>query len=1007
MLPYSKIIALLQKYRGGMQKIYFQEIIDELNNCYENNQTLSGWCRNRLIHFAKTDYELREILIANNIFDINWVIYDYCQKNKQLKQNSIKWFSEQLPVYDVLSNNLTRESIELGKTNSSLRNILRKYYFVGDWLGDLNYEENFKKILNICEDIDLNRYNWGETDNAKIFAKIIINKGKTLKVQTFIDSFLLQYKFEKDYEGLINPQNLFYYLLINTDQKPIDQLIENIYYILFKIPNKEDGWSALVHALIIYYSSGHLAFFNRINRIKKLNEKISFISNIFFRKLNNKLQNFKCVCIYGKSDNVFDRIGVSIILKSISSILPKSKCYSALEFLLELLMEDSYPYDFKIHIIESLCLVIKKIPESEQNTAWELILHYLVILMDTIKLKFLESLENNIEYIPQTSISRLFDLIFYDIEKTNIENQTIVAELLGFLYPKLDKVQQDLIRSYLEYSSTVTDNMLSASSNYSLGRIHIFYAIDADDEEDFQKEVKIAIKYYEDSYLKASYYNRARFCYPLYKSYYAVTFEPESSDEDIEELLICAFDNAEKSRTKNNLIKSIYNLYLAVKTAKNFNEDIDDKKKLTELQKFCDKALSVLSDTKESAPNVTSVIRRGLPKIDQQIKQLIQKIQNQTDNFYEKSKGTLDESIAKESKDLSDNLDPNDIELAKKSANKIFDKLISKLCPYHTHEKKQFLCDQLNTGKKTQDIIDKLQILSECFDLATDIYPTISEIILSNKEKNIAKIAVVQINFQIRDEFPFSLDNEKETKEKFEIFLEYAISNDVDLIIFPELSTKEKWIRFFKDKYPSIVIVFGSFYKEDFNISPVLFDSKSYMNQKKNNPSDSEDSLMNGIGMKRENNRLIKYQTKFGSFVILICRDFLKYVNSVVNCTDFILVPSLNPKPKRFHDLAHVIVTNNPSYIIISNNACYGGTSIFGQIHNNFFNLLRQNGCKMEDDDSYKICEFPKSEEGIIIASFNVLSKSISMQSPGDTELSIRPVQNIIKKSLQEIRNQI
>ena len=108
-------------------------------------------------------------------------------------------------------------------------------------------------------------------------------------------------------------------------------------------------------------------------------------------------------------------------------------------------------------------------------------------------------------------------------------------------------------------------------------------------------------------------------------------------------------------------------------------------------------------------------------------------------------------------------------------------------------------------------------------------------------------------------------------------------------------------------------------------------------------------------------------------------------------------VPAYNSANARFHKDADSHITNSPSYVIISNTALYGGTSIFGQLDFKHFNALKRGGCKKKDDSSYKLCEMEKDKEGLIIADFNLIHKSPQRQNPINPEEEIISVENIQK----------
>jgi len=222
--------------------------------------------------------------------------------------------------------------------------------------------------------------------------------------------------------------------------------------------------------------------------------------------------------------------------------------------------------------------------------------------------------------------------------------------------------------------------------------------------------------------------------------------------------------------------------------------------------------------------------------------------------------------------------------------------------------------------------------------------------------------------------------------------------NDVDIICLPELIMKEKWINLFKKSANKMVIVGGSYYKNCYNICPLLIDGKKCrFSQKKINPSSNEDPDIVGKGM--VSGKIINiYDTKYGKFSTLICRDIEKFIPFLRGLTDFVFVPSFNPIPDRFFKEADIHVSNSPSYVLISNTALYGGSAIFGQIDKKYLKSLKRINCrKNKDRYEYKICELKKNIEGMIIADLDIFHKSPTHPTPGDSSQEIKNIK-IIKK---------
>ena len=217
-----------------------------------------------------------------------------------------------------------------------------------------------------------------------------------------------------------------------------------------------------------------------------------------------------------------------------------------------------------------------------------------------------------------------------------------------------------------------------------------------------------------------------------------------------------------------------------------------------------------------------------------------------------------------------------------------------------------------------------------------------------------------------------------------------------------ELCLCEEWLIDIESNYPNIAIIPGTYYdKDNHNTCKFLIDStKLIPNQMKIKPSEFiENPIITGLGM-ISGDQIFIYETKFGKISILICRDFGNFIGKLADKIDIVFVPSYNSSPVRFEETAHDHVSNHPSYIIISNSALFGGTSIFGQMDRAYFNQLVQAGFKEKDSNNYKLCEVKKGLEGIIIADFNINNKGIQKPTPIDPSEAIRSVINIKKIDL-------
>jgi len=246
------------------------------------------------------------------------------------------------------------------------------------------------------------------------------------------------------------------------------------------------------------------------------------------------------------------------------------------------------------------------------------------------------------------------------------------------------------------------------------------------------------------------------------------------------------------------------------------------------------------------------------------------------------------------------------------------------------------------------------------------------------------------LKINLSTSFPFKIENKSETLSKIYQFLEKAQENDCDIICFPELSFCEEWLPKIKDKYSNMIIIAGSYYNDtNNNVCHILFGSDSISTQLKITPAEPEEEKT------IPGDCINIYESKFGTFTVLICRDFTTIEPYLRNKVDIIFVPSYNKDTKRFDSIADNHVCDCRSYTIISNCSEFGGTAIFGTIHRDRQNYLVEEGFKEFNDYERKLCEIKNGKVGMIIADFNLVYKSIQTPTVSNPAYDIKPVQII------------
>ncbi|NAS89258.1 hypothetical protein C4E24_05910, partial [ANME-1 cluster archaeon AG-394-G21] len=266
----------------------------------------------------------------------------------------------------------------------------------------------------------------------------------------------------------------------------------------------------------------------------------------------------------------------------------------------------------------------------------------------------------------------------------------------------------------------------------------------------------------------------------------------------------------------------------------------------------------------------------------------------------------------------------------------------------------------------------------------------ITYVSIVDTKKDLVKVCLVQLDFSVTTNFPYKLVDEEKDKVRGKVFeaLEIAKKENVNIIIFPELSFANEWTKEIKNKYKDMVIICGTFYDDnDRNICKIIIDEKDYSYAKCNYSIMEEP---NGKGLKC-GDKLFVFQTKYGVISVLTCidfdknlrdvKDFLSQMNKQLN---FVINPrwdidsEYNFQAKSSLDVDLPNGSRSPTFMLHvnarrtewANRVGGGGTTIIAFEHIYRIEKYKQDGLRPKDSIKYKIGE--AKDEMILIASLNI-----------------------------------
>jgi len=580
-----------------------------------------------------------------------------------------------------------------------------------------------------------------------------------------------------------------------------------------------------------------------------------------------------------------------------------------------------------------------------------------------------------------------------------------VAEALGSAFPHVP--DRRIAWKVMRQLTQDEDGYVRTYANHSLGRASIFKANDTKRKGDFKHEMENALKFFERASDETTYSNPSSFCLPFYRSFYTITFEKAGAKGEVEKYLAEAKSASEGSENKEMLLEAIENLANTLSEVHKLTDFDAMKSDLNAYRQYCDRAADLIGDAAEGAPGAARVLQRGLPIIDDRIKEIIREVQEKARTVCRETQETPLKELGLATVRSAQGLPIRD-PLALTMALGNMASIARDWCEYLPTGKKVDVCEQLK-NLTDMEILEQGVALARVFEYVQEgiHIPKIQTVHISETEQEIVRIAVAQISFELTESFPFTVKNRDEVKTKIFSALEIAKQDGANIVCLPELCLHEEWISEIKEKYPDMIVIGGSFYEDNKNICPIIMESDTDIPyQPKITPSPFEDGIMGARMILGD--RIYRYETMFGKFVILICMDFDDLAHFFRETDiDMIFCPSFNYANERFHNEAHSHVERTPSYIIIANTGVYGGTSIFGQLNNKYFGELADRGCKEREDSTYKLCEVKEGQEEVIIADFNLNHKGAQVPIPSNLNKVIKSVDNIKKIPIQPDRSRI
>ena len=259
------------------------------------------------------------------------------------------------------------------------------------------------------------------------------------------------------------------------------------------------------------------------------------------------------------------------------------------------------------------------------------------------------------------------------------------------------------------------DSYVRVSANHSLGKISVYRATNAEDEDLFQKELENAISFFEKSARESTWFNPAKFCLPFYKSYYYVIFRKQEAREEVKKNLDEAKRTVSGSESREKLLEAIENLSNALNEAQKMRDLDDIQTELNSYRRYCDRACEILDSTEGKAPGATLLVRRGLPVIDERIQRTIKEIQEKSKALCKKTRNSESplEQLGIAINQYAGELSTKDYLKSERTIPRIT-RVLGNYCKHLPEEKRGYACElieEINDEEELSDKLNKIEIV--------------------------------------------------------------------------------------------------------------------------------------------------------------------------------------------------------------------------------------------------------------------------------------------------------
>lgn len=305
-----------------------------------------------------------------------------------------------------------------------------------------------------------------------------------------------------------------------------------------------------------------------------------------------------------------------------------------------------------------------------------------------------------------------------------------IAYTIGSVFsyiPDKDEAWEDLVNL-----SQDKNNVVRMNAYHSLGRVSIFKATTAKDNDTLKRNLEDAINCFDKS-SNDSDNSPSRFCYPFYRSYYAITFQ-DAKEYEVHRYLAEAKRAVGGSKSKEELLLAVENLAKALQEAQSQRDRPleDNVSDLNYYRWYCEKAAEYMAAAEDNAPGAVELMRKGNPLLDERVQANTVEIQEKAREICQITRGSVTEFEASGAEIYQAAVGLSGDLVSKKRSRSSIVKVLNEFCVLLPENEKNQVCQDVKKIELESDIYEQDDLICRALrNLLYHLTPLVDVVILT------------------------------------------------------------------------------------------------------------------------------------------------------------------------------------------------------------------------------------------------------------------------------------